>query len=163
MANYYTEFSFLLPLKSESNTQEAMVILKAYDDYIDHHNAALLADLPDDVARYIQTLAEDQDYLGCVYENQGQAIWFYTSDGIGPNMDILPEFIAFLLTRYDLDTIIHITMSSGCDKPVLEAFGGTQLLISRKQVDWANDASWYAQSMESMQKILRVDRETRHA
>jgi hypothetical protein len=132
MADYYTEFSFMIPASDE----EERKFLVAWTEEPDE---------PD----------EDWDeyyHSGVCVVDEGDAVWVHADAGYGS-----PENAAALVaewqTKFNKDDFVSFEYSFGCSKPRLDAFGGGGVLIHKGEEHWAPQPGlWISNKQKELEK-----------
>jgi len=117
MADYYTQFSVLLPKVDSVKLAEFMASVEA------RHEAA-----PADVHWEIRPLD------GMEYELRDGELWLYAEkDGhVAVAIDLIQEF----LEHFDIDGGIYLSWACTCSKPSANESDGGAVVITRKETMW---------------------------
>lgn len=143
MANYYTEFSFFIPLPEDPDKRKA--IESEMRGWCDKREA------------------EEDGSLGVEWniENAGNDgdrpyIWCRHNDDYG-NVDHAAEFTrAVLRLLGDPRAAVVIEWSNSCSKPRLDAYGGGACLVTAKHTSVMQTNAW-AEKMIKRRGLRRVN------
>lgn len=132
MADYFTNFSFVLPLKLEEQKEYALDLANTatvfrYDEQ----------QLPPDFPEPLQAVMEEWRFE--VEDTGEDGLWFHSTDG---GVDAVCAFIQHLLQHFNLTNRIGLEWSHDCTKPRTDAFGGGAALISAQEIKYMSPAEW---------------------
>lgn len=130
MANYYTNFSFIMNIsESEKHWIERFLILS--EKLVKEEN-------------YEPINVEFRDLRPTDYE-----AWFYSYGDEYSSVNALSDFMKRFLVKFERDDVIVIEWANDCSKPRVDGFGGGAVVISRLGIDFINTTVW-AQQMSKM-------------
>ena len=164
MADYFTQFSFVIPVTPEQGNWFAKVHALA-TELIGHAEDGEVRDNiegPPDTASAALVLAEKHDGLPCLqvtHDEKENTVWVRSEDS--GNVDYTADLVQAFLRRFDLDRVISFQWANTCDRLRLDAFGGGALVISRRNADWLNTGTFVetAAKIETEQLRLKPDDE----
>jgi hypothetical protein len=151
MADYYTEFSFAIPLTSDEQTAwaaEAIAWLAEPEDREPPEDSDLTRELmsvPDDVGEYVSFRAEvDADYTTWDMETRKPVpcpiIWVHSDESGNP--EEAGRFAQAFLRKFDPDGYIGFTYGDTCSKPRIDAFAGGAVFVTAHEVDGEHASGW---------------------
>jgi hypothetical protein len=135
MADYFTHFSFVLPLPTEAAQQYAI-------ELAEQASYAHLGDesLPDDFPASLREVIEDWRFETVVsHPSEGWGLWLHSSSG---GIDAVCAFIQHLLQRFNATGEVAFEWSHDCSKPRTDAYGGGAALITARKIKTFNTAEW---------------------
>ena len=118
MANYYTEFSFAIPIK-EGTEDDVRTALAERDNE----------------AERIEEQDPDQYYerfVNCNYSLEESSVWVYSEDD--GNVEAAVDFTQWFLEYMGIDGAVLITWANTCSKPRLDSFSGGAMLVDKTGV-----------------------------
>lgn len=125
MADYYTHYSFILPLNKEQK------------EYARHKYEKAL----DDTTTYNELFDDQNEFPGFIFRDDKTGIWFSGDEGTGGNIDNIANFIHHLIEALDLPPF-GFEWANTCSKPRLESFGGGAVWITKEGFDWCSTNQW---------------------
>jgi hypothetical protein len=134
MADYFTNFSFILPLPDQAAQQYAL-------DVYSQASAACAGDelrpgFPPQLAEVI----EDWHFEADAETSPGKwGLWLHSSSG---GIDSACAFVQHLLQRFHPEGSAGFEWSHDCTKPRLDAFGGGAAFITPKKIKSTGTADW---------------------
>jgi hypothetical protein len=131
MANYYTEFSMMVP----SEVGEHPWI----DEWME--NAA----------------DEESEYEGWTFAYQFQdngQMWCYS--GEGANIDCLADFCQAYLRMFKPNSIITFEWANTCSKPRVNSFSGGGIVITAHTQEFINTSIWVSQKKTEIQNRVII-------
>ena len=149
MADYYTNFSFILPLPTEAAQQEAL-------DLADQALYSQLGDesLPDDFPEALREVIEDWYFETAADDrSDGWGLWLHSNCG---GIDAACAFIQHLLQRFDPDAHVQIEWSNDCTKPLTDAYGGGAALITSTEIRMITTREWLEQEVATLTETNRA-------
>lgn len=144
MADYFTQFSFLIPVTPEQGKwlmqahERAAALIGNVEDGDTRQNI----EGPPDVVSAARGLADRHDgfpNIEVAYDQENSAIWVRSEDS--GDVDYTADLAQAFLRRFDLDLVLSFQWANTCSKPRLDAFSGGAAVISRRNVDWFNTAT----------------------
>ena len=135
MADYFTNFSLIVPLPSEAAHQYAADL--AEQAYYVH-----LGDepMPDDFPASLRDVVEDWHFETVANQpSDGWGLWLHSSSG---GIDAVRAFIQHLLERFDPTGHVALEWSNDCSKPRVDAYGGGAALITARKIKHINTGQW---------------------
>ena len=141
MANYYTNFSFIMNIsESEKHWIERFLILS--EKLVKEENY-----------EPINVEFRDLRPADVVYE-----AWFYSYGDEYSSVNALSEFMKRFLVKFERDDVIVIEWANDCSKPRVDGFGGGAVVISRLGIDFINTTGWAQQMSKLVGRRLTVER-----
>ena len=116
MANYYTEFSVMLPLPAGENVQER---LAAWSEQMEARKEA----------------DEDEWLIGTHWELQKDGIWTYSYASEG-NAEGTATLIQQYLRDFDIEGGIFMTIAGYCSKPRINEAWGAAVVVTKDDQLW---------------------------
>ena len=117
MADYYTQFSVLLPKVDSVKLAEFMAAVEARHEAADEEG--------------------DWDYLpleGLEYELRDGELWLYAVEN--GHVMAASELIQEFLNYFELDGGIYMSWACTCSKPRINEFDGGAVVVTRKEMLW---------------------------
>ena len=134
MADYFTNFSLIVPLPDEAAVQYALELaeqasrIQQGDEMPDEFPASLR-----DVIEDWQFETDTNDASNC------RGLWLHSSNG---GIDAVCAFIQHLLERFTPKGHVTLEWSNDCSKPRVDAFGGGAALITAGKIKSINTGEW---------------------
>ena len=134
MADYFTNFSLVLNLGSE--TEQAYALDLA-------HKAGLARmgdELTDDFPKALLEMIEDWQFETVADDPaKGHGLWLHSMYG---GVDAVCAFIQHLLQKFDPQGKVSFEWSHDCSKPRVDAYGGGAALITAQEIKTMSTAAW---------------------
>ena len=134
MADYFTNFSLILPLPGEAAEKYALDL--AEQAFHIHMGEEMPGDFPESLREVVEDWQFDTD--PCAPAN-GCGLWLHSSDG---GIDAVCAFIQHLLERFDPRGHATLEWSNDCSKPRVDAFGGGAAVITAGKIKHLNTGQW---------------------
>ena len=134
MADYFTNFSLLLPLPDEAAQAHAMVLARQAEAIRsgDEMPAGFPASLIDALEDWnFETAAEASP--------RKYGVWLHSSNG---GIDSACAFIQHLLGKFDPHGSVSLQWSYDCSKPRTDAFGGGAAFITAHNIKTLSTDEW---------------------
>ena len=131
MADYYTNFSLILPLIDVAQKQYALNLSQTAQ-----HCRFEESELPPDFPESLKDHLEDWVFE---LKDQDEGIWVHSDSG---GIDAVCAFIQHLLQRFQLTYRVSFEWSHDCSKPRTDAFGGGAAVISAKEIKTLTTSEW---------------------
>jgi len=131
MANYFTHFSFIVPLTSKDQQAYA---LNLHQQMIAIQQGG---EVPEGFPPGLIDVCED-----CFYEvapRSRSEIWLQSMDG---GVDAACAFVQHLLARFQPDNCVTFQWSHDCSEPRVGAYGGGAAIITAREIKTFNTADW---------------------
>ncbi len=135
MANYFTNFSLIVPLPTEAAQQYA-------DDLAQQALYIRMGDeaMPDDFPASLQEIVEDWCFETVANQpSDGPGLWLHSSNG---GIDAVCAFHQHLLQKFDPAGHVALEWSNDCSKPRIDAYGGGAALITARKIKTINTGEW---------------------
>ncbi len=134
MADYFTNFSVVVPLPTEAAQRHAL-------DLAATASRAQQGDEPSEVLPdSIQKVVEDWQFETEAQSHDGKwGLWLHSENG---GIDAVCVFVQHLLQKFDPQGRVAFEWSHDCTKPRLDAFGGGAAVITAKKIKTMNTAGW---------------------
>ena len=144
MADYYTNFSLIVPLPSEAAEKYALDL--AEQAFHIHTGEEMPKDFPSSLRDFVEDWRFDTDAAS---PQNGPGLWLHSSDG---GIDAVCAFIQRLLQRYNPDGSISLEWSNDCSKPRTDAYGGGAALITAKSIRSMSTGQWLHRQTAQLNK-----------
>jgi hypothetical protein len=133
MADYYTNFSFVLQLKEPAQKEYALDIANIAST---HRYEA--DQLPATFPQSLQDVLEDWHFE---VEQCDEGVWFHSMEG---GIDAVCAFVQHLLQKFEIPGHIAFEWSFDCSKPRADAFGGGAAVITATEIKTITTSEWLA-------------------
>jgi hypothetical protein len=134
MADYFTNFSIIVPLPSETAEKYA---LNVAEQALHIHMGE---EMPDDFPESLRDVVEDWQFETHPSDpSNGWGLWLHSDQG---GIDAVCAFIQYLLERFDPEAHATLEWSNDCSKPRLDAFGGGAAFITAHKIRSINTGVW---------------------
>ena len=144
MADYFTNFSLIVPLPSEAAEKYALDLAEQA------HHIRMGEEMPKDFPPSLRDFVEDWQFdTEAASPQNGPGLWLHSNDG---GIDAVCAFIQRLLQRYNPDGSISLEWSDDCSKPRTDAFGGGAALITAKRIRSINTGQWLQSQIARIKK-----------
>jgi hypothetical protein len=159
MADYFTQFSFVIPVTPEQGNWFTQVHALAAEliGHTEDGEARENIEGPQDVVLAALGLAEKRDGDPClqvVYDDKEGTVWVGSEDS--GDVDYTADLVQAFLRRFNLDRVISFQWANTCSKPRLDAFGGGAVVISRRNADWLNTGTFMETAVKIETERLRL-------
>jgi len=131
MADYFTNFSLILPIKDDAKKQYALNISHTASTHR-YEESPLPADFPEQ----LKDLMEDWSFET---EAEDEGIWLHSESG---GIDAVCAFIQHLLQKFDTTPFVAFEWSHDCSKPRTDAYGGGAAVITKTEIETMNTSDW---------------------
>jgi len=150
MADYFTNFSLLLPLRDQA-AQEYALNLAA------NASRASVGDEPSDgLPASIQEMVENWQFETDAENADGKwGLWLHSDSG---GIDAVCAFIRHLLQKFDPQGRVTFQWSHDCSKPRVDAYGGGAAVITAKRIKTMDTASWLHRQDRPSRVVKTPDR-----
>ena len=134
MADYFTNFSLIVPLPSEAAVEYAI-------DLAEQAARARLGDgIPDDFPASLRDVIEDWQFETDTSDpSNGCGVWLHSVYG---GVDAVCAFIQHLLQRFASGDCVQMEWSNDCSKPRVDAFGGGAAIITARKIKSMSTGEW---------------------
>ena len=136
MANYYTEFSVMLPLPAGENVAER---LAAWSEQMEARKEA----------------DEDEWLIGTHWELQKDGIWTYSYASEG-NAEGTATLIQQYLRDFDIEGGIFMTIAGYCSKPRINEAWGAAVVVTKDDQMWLNTGEVLRQAAEAGIEVVNM-------
>jgi hypothetical protein len=130
MADYFTNFSVLLPLTKEQQDY-ATNLVKQLEAHL-QDKQPLPADFPD-------MFRDETETWSFEAEAGDDGLWLHSQYG---GQDAACEFIQHLLQKFDFAPAVAFEWSHDCSKPRTDAFGGGAAFITQTEIETFSTSEW---------------------
>ncbi len=131
MADYFTNFSFILPLADDAQKEYALNLA---------HTASQQRfaeePLPADFPTALVDVLEDWQFE---LEADDDGLWLHSESG---GIDAVCAFVRHLLEKFNPSGRITFEWSHDCSRPRLDAYGGGAAIITATEIKTMNTADW---------------------
>jgi hypothetical protein len=134
MADYFTNFSLLVPLPNESAQGYAIMLAERASAAAQGHS--LPTEFPPSLADVIEDWVFDTESRSTAGE---WGVWLHSSSG---GIDAVCAFIQHLLEKFDAARSVGFEWSSDCSKPREDAYGGGAAFITARKIKTMSTAEW---------------------
>ncbi len=159
MADYFTQFSFVIPVTPEQGDWIAQVHALAPEliGRAEDGEARENIEGPQDMVLAALGLAENRSGDPCLqvaHDGKDGTVWVGSED-LG-DVDYTADLVQAFLKRFDLDLVVSFEWANTCSKPRLDAFGGGAVVISRRNADWFNTRTFVETAVKTETERLRL-------
>lgn len=143
MADYFTNFSLILPLPNEAAQKEAL-------DLAEQGSYAFLGDesLPEDFPEVLREVVEDWCFETVASDpSEGCGLWLHSNNG---GIDAACAYIQYLLERFNPNGHVCVEWSNDCSKPRTDAYGGGAALITSGEIRIITTREWLDQQVATL-------------
>ena len=130
MADYYTNFSVVLPLNKEQQ-EYALNLVKQVEGYR-NDNQQLPVNFPDSIAEVVEDWPFD-------VEPVKGGVWINSQYG---GQESVCVFIQHLLQKFDFAPFVAFEWSHDCSKPRTDAYGGGAAYITSTEIETFSTSEW---------------------
>ena len=139
MADYFTNFSLVLPLEDATQQQYALDLAnKAAGLRFEEQIAA--ADFPEDLKDVLGDWAFETEKQG------DNSIWLHSYEG---GLDAVCAFVQHLIKKFNPKGRVEFEWSNDCSKPRVDAYGGGAAVITAAAITAMSTTQWLRQQAES--------------
>ena len=131
MADYFTNFSFNVPLASKDQQDYALKL------FLQMSAIQQGEEIPADFPAVLKDVCED-----CCFEveaDEPNALWLHSTYG---GIDAVCAFVQHLLARFQPDGCVSFEWSHDCSKPRTDAYGGGAAHITAKEIKTLSTSEW---------------------
>ena len=159
MADYFTQFSFVIPVTPEQGNWFAQVHALATEliGHAEVGEARANIEGPQDMVSAAMELAEKRDGDPClqvVHDEKEDTVWVGSEDS--GDVNYTADLVRAFLKRFALDLVVSFEWANTCSKPRLDAFGGGAVVISRRNADWFSTSTFVATAVKTETERLRL-------
>ena len=131
MADYFTNFSFICPLKDDAQKQYALTLSNQANTHrLDE------TPLPNDFPESLKDVLEDWQFE---LEDCDDGILLHSDSG---GIDAACAFVQHLLQKFDTAPFVTFEWSHDCTKHRVDAFGGGAAVITSTEIETMNTSDW---------------------
>ena len=134
MADYFTNFSLLVPLPDEAAKKYALALASSASSA--HQGDESADDLPDSIKEVIEDWQFDTQ---ADQSSGGLGLWLHTESG---GIDAVCAFIQHLLRKFNLQGCVTFEWSNDCSKPRADAFGGGAAIVTATEIKTMSTWGW---------------------
>jgi len=131
MADYFTNFSFILPLADDAQKEYALNLA-----HIASQHRFAEEPLPADFPTALVDVLEDWQFE---LEADDDGLWLHSESG---GIDAVCAFVQHLLEKFNPSGRITFEWSHDCSKPRVDAYGGGVAIITATEIKTMNTADW---------------------
>ena len=159
MADYFTQFSFVISVTPEQGDWVAQVHALATEliGHAEDGEARENIEGPQDMVLAALGLAEKRDGDPCLqvmHDDKEGTVWVGSEDS--GDVDYAADLAQAFLKRFDLDLVIGFEWANTCSRPRLDAFGGGAVVISRRNAVWFHTSALLQKAMKAETERLRL-------
>ena len=142
MADYFTNFSLIVPLPDEAAVQYALDLAEQA------FHVHMGDEMPDDFPASLRDVIEDWQFdTDSNDTSNARGLWLHSSDG---GIDAVCAFIQHLLQRFAPGDHVTLEWSNDCSKPRVDAFGGGAALITARKIKTISTGEWLHREVARM-------------
>lgn len=130
MANYYTNFSIVLPLNQEQRDYAIQLVKEIMANR--HENIPLPADFPPDLKDEVENWTFET-------QSDNEGIWLHSQYG---GQESVCVFIQHLLQKFDFAASVSFEWSYDCTAPRTDAYGGGAAFITATEIETFSTSDW---------------------
>ena len=145
MADYYTNFSVVLPLTKEQQEYAVQIAEQA----LAHRNDDV--PLPDGFPESLKDETEDWNFET---EADDEGIWLHSQYG---GQDAACLFIQHLLQKFSFAGGVAFEWSHDCTKPRTDAYGGGAAFITANEIETMTTQEWLAEITGGRKHLFSPD------
>ena len=144
MADYFTNFSLIVPLPDEAAVQYALDLAEqAFHIHMGD-------EMPEEFPASLRDVIEDWQFDTDSNEpSNGRGLWLHSSDG---GIDAVCAFIQHLLQRFAPGDHVTLEWSNDSSKPRVDAFGGGAALITARKIKTISTGEWLHREVTRMSR-----------
>lgn len=131
MADYFTNFSFIVPFTNADHIKEAVQIAEQANSHR-HHDEQL----PDSFPSNLKVELEDWSFET---EATKDGLWLHSGSG---GIDAVCSFVQHLLQKFNPAPFVAFEWSHDCSRPRIDAYGGGAAFITAKEIKTMNTSDW---------------------
>lgn len=130
MADYFTNFSFVLPLK---NAGEIEYALNLHRQALGMRDAELVPkSFPESLGNCLENWCFD-------IKADAAGVWLHSQSG---GIDSVCAFVQHLLEKCNPAGVVTFEWSHDCTQPRIDAFGGGAAIITATEIKTMNTSDW---------------------
>ena len=141
MADYFTNFSFILELKEPAQKEYVLDIANIAS--IHRYEAD---QLPASFPQRLRDILEDWHFE---VEKCDEGIWFHSEEG---GIDAVCAFVQHLIQKFEISGHIAFEWSHDCSQPKVDAFGGGAAVITATEIKSFTTSNWLAEQTKELAK-----------
>ena len=154
MADYFTNFSLIVPLPDEAAQVYALKLAG------EASAASLGEETPADFPPLLAEVTEDWVFDTDAESSAGKwGLWLHSSSG---GIDAVCAFIQHLLQRFDPGGHVPLEWSHDCSKPRTDAFGGGAALITSEKIRHLSTGQWLHRQIARLHQPTKGDSHGTH-
>jgi len=134
MADYFTNFSLIVPLPSEAAQEYALNLAEQAKQ--GYNGEEIPADFPPSLREVTEDWHFDAQASG---EPECWGVWLHSTYG---GVDAASAFIQHLLQQFNPDGHVALEWSNDYSKPRTDAFGGGAAIITAKKIRSITTGEW---------------------
>ena len=134
MADYFTNFSFMLPLPGEFAQAYAIELARQAEAV--RSGEEMVAGFPAALTDLLDDWCFDTD---AERSPRKWGLWLHSSSG---GIDAVCAFIQHLLGKFDPEGRVSFEWSHDCSKPRTDAYGGGAAFITARKIKTMTTAEW---------------------
>jgi hypothetical protein len=140
MADYFTNFSFVLDLPDEAAQRYALNLAQEAADMRFEVPPELPADFPKSLVEVLELWHFETEAQGSLEQGK-YGVWLHSENG---GIDAVCVFIQHLLRKFKLADTVSFEWSNDCSKPRTDAYGGGAAIITARKIKTMNTGEWLA-------------------
>ena len=144
MADYFTNFSLIVPLPDEAAVQYALDLAEQASRI--QQGDEMSEDFPASLRDVIEDWQFDTDTNN---PSNDRGLWLHSSNG---GIDAVCAFIQHLLQRFAPGNHVTLEWSNDCSKPRVDAFGGGAALITARKIKSISTGEWLHREVTRMSR-----------
>jgi hypothetical protein len=131
MADYFTNFSFILPLTDDAQKSFALEI-----SHLASSHRLEDGSLPSDFPESLKDVIEDWTFE---LEDVPEGLWLHSDSG---GIDAACAFVQHILQKFHSPACITFEWAHDCSKPRPDAFGGGAAIVTASEIKTMNTSDW---------------------
>jgi hypothetical protein len=74
-------------------------------------------------------------------DTDGVYFWFRSQEGF-PNLEAFTSLVVIYMRKFDVKGAFYITWAEVCSRPILDAYGGGAVVVTKGGTSWFNTGAW---------------------
>jgi len=144
MADYFTNFSLIVPLPTQQAVDYALNLAEQASRIQQGD------EIPDEFPESLRNVTDDWHFdTDSNDPSNARGLWLHSSNG---GIDAVCAFIQHLLQRFAPGEHVTLEWSNDCSKPRVDAFGGGAALITAGKIKTINTGEWLHREVARMSR-----------
>jgi hypothetical protein len=159
MADYFTQFSFVIPVTLEQGNWFAQTheLAEELIGHAEDGEARENIEGPQDVVPAALGLAGKHDAFPSIevtHDEKEGTVWVRSEDS--GDVDYTADLVHAFLKRFDLDLVVSFQWAHTCSKPRVDACGGGAVVISRRNTIWFDTGTLLEKAVKVATERLKL-------